>query len=259
MKAQTILEFDDRIISFNHLNNDAKIENKNKNIKPLYCSYFNLKTGKLFFNLKAFNGYMFLDNLNNLYISIIKDKKIIFNDGAIFEGDLEKEPFILFDNYYVIEKKIIEEVDKINKEPDYKKKIEIENKILEEIIYELNNFEFKNLILKNGKNYLPDGRSLLINDNKGKLFSWTGSLLWEGDCIQETTGTVIIFMRCGKVHNLVDNYLGEYFYDLKIGRGKINDKEKFYFSKGNIPLECAEKTEKKIILLNIISKMKESL
>ena len=60
-------------------------------------------------------------------------KKIYFNDGSIFIGDKDKETFTLFDNFYFVEKKIKDIIDKIKNEPEDEKKKNIENNILKHL------------------------------------------------------------------------------------------------------------------------------
>jgi len=146
--TKTILEFDDYIIEFDEEEN-VSLKYKNPNFNSIDFNYQKLNTGKLFINLETFNGFIFLDNNDNLYDTF--HKKIYFKCSAIFEGDTEKEAFSLFNNYDLIEKKIIEGVNKINEESNDNKKKLIEKNICEELKKELNNFNLNNIKLKNGK------------------------------------------------------------------------------------------------------------
>ena len=154
-KIKTTLEFPDYKIVFDD-KNGAQLENKDVDGDPIgdpvHLKYQQIKTGKLFVNLQAFNGYMFLDRNNNFYDTVLK--KIYLIGGAIFEGFKEeegKEAFSLFDNYNSVEKKIKEVVNKINEEPTKKEKQKLEDNFFEELKKEFENYDFNNIKLKNGK------------------------------------------------------------------------------------------------------------
>ena len=70
--------------------------------------------------------------------------------------------------------------------------------------------------------YLKGDKVEIFNNNK---------IIREGQYIQEIYGNNICFFLNGKVKCFEDNYFGEYFYDERIGRGKINgnSNEKFFF------------------------------
>jgi hypothetical protein len=112
-------QFDDYTISFKENCSEVTFQKKN-NTNPIYFKYTNLNTGILFLDLQLFNGYMFFDKGQNFYDTW--HKKIYFNNGSTFIGDEDKEAFILFDNFILMEKKIEDGIDQIKNEPNDKRK-----------------------------------------------------------------------------------------------------------------------------------------
>ena len=154
---------DGRVISIRNENEVTYCNNK-LGMEPIYFKYYQLKTGKLFFEPKIFSGgFMFLDNNHNFYDTC--HKKIYFYIKRIFEGDNNKEAFSLFDNHILIENIIKKGIDNIKREPIENKQKEIEDNICEQIKKELDNFDFNKIILKNGKYIYPNGNYYYIHDN----------------------------------------------------------------------------------------------
>lgn len=175
---------------------------------------------------------MFLDYNNHFYISCDGNKKIYFNFGIIFEGISEKEAFSLFDNYDNIENKIKEYIDKIKKEENKEEQKKLEDEICKEIIKELDNFDCNKIKIKNGK-YSNNEKYIIIHDNILEEFDKNNFKIYEGEFIQEIeyNNINILFNGIGKYYE--DNYKGEFFYNCRIGRGKINEEEKFFFLEKN--------------------------
>ena len=123
-----------------------------------------MKTGELFYNFQKLNGYLFLDYYYNLYD--INRKRIYIGTSEKFIGDLEegKEAFALFENFYLMEQKIKEGINNMNKESDKNIKSKIENEIAENLKKELEKYDFKNMKIKNGKYYIGTRLAFNIHD-----------------------------------------------------------------------------------------------
>ena len=108
-----------------------------ENMKPINIKYHQLKTGKLFIDLKALDGYIFLDNKNNIYDTIRKN--IDFNNGQKFTGDRDKEGFSLFDNFNDMEHEMNKAIEDIRKVEDINEKQKIEDAFCEKLEEKLMN------------------------------------------------------------------------------------------------------------------------
>ncbi len=238
-------QFDDCTISFKKNFTDVTFQ-KNNNTNPINFKYSNLTTGKLFLDLQLFNGYMFFDKEQNFYDTW--HKKIYFNNGSTFIGDKDKEAFILFDNFNIMEKKIKDGIDKIKNEPNDKEKKNIENNILKDLKTELENFDFNKIKLKNGKMTYSNSKKVhYIHENILKEIC--GTKMYEGEFIQEIKDKKIKLLFYG---NVTDKDIeAEFFYGYPIGRGYIIDPDSnkrtnnwFYFD-NDIFKEGLEEIEKK--------------
>ena len=238
MEIKTTLEFPDYKIEFDE-KNGAILENKNVDGdpvgdpvgEPVHLNYQQIKTGKLFVNLQAYNGYMFLDRNNTFYDTVLK--KIYFINGHIFEGfkeEEEKEAFSLFDNYNSMEKKLKEVVDKINEEPTEKVKQKLEENFCEELKKELENYNFNNIKLKNGKYFqskLNKDDYNIICDKKYVSFPFK-NIKFVSQFNYEIRNNVIYHILYGKckIYEIKNNYEeklifdGEAFYNYLTYRGR---------------------------------------
>ena len=156
MEIKREIKFDNNIISFDELGDEAIFKrlvdrNIQGKFEPINFKYHKLKTGKLFLYLKGFDGYRFLDNNNNFYDLV--ENKIYFRNGLVFIGDKDKA-FSLFNNYDKMQLKLKETIEK-RKNEDEAEKTRIEDEFCEELKKELDNFDFKNIELKNGKYMYP--------------------------------------------------------------------------------------------------------
>ena len=217
-----------------------------ENMKPINIKYHQLKTGKLFIDLKALDGYIFLDNKNNIYDTIRKN--IDFNNGLKFTGDRDKEGFSLFDNFNDMEHEMNKAIEDIRKVEDINEKKKIEDAFCEKLEEKLNEFNFNKILLKNGwyyENY--ENWNCYINDNKVE-FSEDNKKIVEGEFIQEIENDNINILFHGNYERFnYDNYKGEIFYDVIIGRRNIKgDKnQKFYCASKYIFENLIEEIEKK--------------
>ena len=222
--VQTMIQLKDGR-NFNFINEKiATYKSPFMDMRMLY--YCNLKTGKLIVNLNKniFNDVLFFDNFKNFYD--IFQKKIYFNDGTYFEGELDKEAFNLFDNYNKLELKIRDSIDKINKESNEKEKQNIKNNIRDEIKKEFENFNLSKVTLKNGK-YFYSNANYYIHDNFCEDINMN-----KFEFIQEIINNVIIIRPFGRINYFNNVYeYREYFYGYYIGRFKNkNDlRERFEF------------------------------
>ena len=248
MDHSIILELNDnRIIKI--LNgNSVTLANKDPRIKPNYFQCHQLQTGKLLYEPTIFDGFMFLDNNNNFYDTF--QKKIFFNNGEIFVGDFDKQAFSLFDNYDAIENKIKQSINIINQIPKENNNLrnDIKNNMCNELIKELSNFNFKNILLKNGKYYYTDGNYHYIHDNMFEFFE-NNNKIYEGDLLQEIKDNLIYLTTYGNTINYKNNYNGECFYQMYIGRCKVMDNIKFSIVGKSVEnfLQELEKKDKSII------------
>ena len=239
MNAKTILEFGDYIITYeqNCIGSDAVANLKIKStMRNHVIKHFHLATGHLFHDLWLFNGYMFLDNHFNLFDTIHKK---YYGYDCIFEGDEDKIPFVLFDKDKdeYINRKIKEGFEKMQKEQNVTRKIEIEKDIIDELIKELNNYRLENFKFKNGKHighiYLVE-----VHDNRAECFR-SNEKTYEGGFLQGNKGNDIAMFRHGKgkcfndigLYEKYPDAESEFFYGERIGRGNIIDdkQEKFFF------------------------------
>ena len=214
-----------------------------ENMKPINIIYHQLKTGKLFIDLKALDGYIFLDNKNNIYDTIRKN--IDFNNGLKFTGD--KEGFSLFDNFNDMEQEMNKAIEDIRKVEDINEKQKIEDAFCEKLEEKLNEFNFNKILLKNGWCYENYENYYYINDNKVEFYE-DNKKIAEGEFIQEIENdniNIIFHGNCERFY--YDNYKGEGFYDVLIGRGNIKgDKnQKFYCASKYIFENLIEEIEKK--------------
>ena len=200
------------------ITNNSNVTYQNNGMNSIKFKCHQLKTGKLLFELKSFNGFKFLDNNNNFYDTF--HKKIYFNNGYIFEGDDDKEAFSLFDNHILIENKIKEGINEIKQEPIEKNQKEIEDNICEEIKKEFDNFDFNKILLKNGKYIYPKGDYYYIHDNIMEEYENNKKIL-EGKFIQEIENNKIFLKFHGNTINCEYNYENEFFYNYVIGGCKI--------------------------------------
>ena len=237
---------DNRIIMVN--GNSVTLANKDPRIKPNYFQCHQLQTGKLLFEPTIFDGFMFLDNNNNFYDTF--QKKIFFNNGEIFVGDFDKQAFSLFDNYDTMENKIKQSINMINQTPNENNNLrnDIKNNMCNELIKELSNFNFKNILLKNGKYYYTDGNYHYIHDNMFEFFE-NNNKIYEADLLQEIKDNHIYLTTYGKTINYKNNYNGECFYNIYIGRCMVMDNIKFWIVGNNVEnfLQELEKKDKSII------------
>ena len=228
MEIKHHIKFNDFTIEYDDLNNDAQYISNNGVPTKYYC--YKLNSGKLFIDIKAFDGYMFLDNYNNFYDTI--NKRIYFNlDESIFIGDEHKEAFSLFDNFDKMEKKLKDKVNEIKvKEMDENEITKIKNEFTKELIEELENFDLNKIILKNGKYYLDEDEYYYIHDDIAELYLDNKKYI-ETEFFQETKNNIIKINEYGNYKNFEDNYEGEIYYNTRVGKGKMKgDKnEKFYF------------------------------
>jgi len=204
-----------------------------------------VKAGIIFFDLTSFNGLMFYHK-NNLYDTI--RKIIYFSDKNIFIGDTDKEAFRLYDKFEEIVEKIIKEGNEKKKsEFDDAKNKKIVDETFNKIKKELEKFDGK-VKLINGKfgileendetnrgkkdKKFKEGKYVYIHENKLESFI-NNKKSYEGDFIQEEKDNSISILKHGKGKYFENNdiYEGEFFYNYRIGRGKMNNdkNEKFYF------------------------------
>ncbi len=109
-------------------------------------------------------------------------------------------------------------------------KDKIENDIIEDLINELKNFDIKNFKFKNGE-FKNDFIRYIIHDNKYEFFRGEDKVE-EGDFYYDYYYKGYYkFIRHGNIKDYFEKIESEYFYDRKIGRGKMMDdnKEKFFF------------------------------
>ena len=248
MDHSIILELNDnRIIKIVN-GNSVTLANKDPRIKPNYFKCHQLQTGKLLFEPTIFNGFMFLDNNNNFYDTF--QKKIFFNNGEIFVGDFDKQAFSLFDNYDAIENKIKQSINMINQTSNENNNLrnDIKNNMCNELIKELSNFNFKNILLKNGKYYYTNGNYHYIHDNMFEFFE-NNNKICEGDLLQEIKDNLIYLTTYGNTKNYKNNHNGECFYNMYIGRCMVMDNIKFWIVGNNVEnfLQELEKKDKSII------------
>ena len=141
-----------------------------------------------------------------------------------------------------MEQKIKEGIDKMKKTYDEKDKDKIQNDFVKDLINGLENFDFKNFKFKNGKYHYYGFKSneyYIIHDQKFEFYH-DGVKIKEGDFNYSYNYTFSdnkyyyygIFIEAHGNIKIYDenNYEGEYFYNQKIGRGKIKDdkNEKFF-------------------------------
>ena len=186
-KEQNILEVSDFTLTTISDNSKGFINNYaiyNKNGVPVYLDTYDLETGILYLHedLKAFNGgFLFKDKYNNLYDTA--KKKIYFNCGFEFEGDLDKPAFSLFEGFDEFEKKFKNNIGEIKKDKSEEEKKKLKNEIFEELKTKLEKFDMNNVILKNGKYFYSDMNYDYIHDNileyyenNEKLYEYRGIL-----------------------------------------------------------------------------------
>ena len=228
--------------------NSKSVTYSDKNLNPIKLEYKQLKTGKLLFDPTILDGFMFLDNDNNVYDTI--KKKIFFINGEIFVGDSDKQAFSLFDNFDIIENNIKQTVEKLKKIPDdnNNNKNEIKNNMCNEIIKELNNFNLKNIIFKNGLYCYPTGNYYYIHENICEYFA-KNNKIFSGDFFQEIKDNQFFFHTYGNIINYKNNYEGESFYGIYFGKYREMDNIKFRIGCKNIQnyLQEIGKTDKSII------------
>ena len=221
----TISEISDRTIK------NYAIYNKNKSETVLKT--YNLETGILYLNedLKAFNGgFLFKDKYNNLYNTA--KKKIYFKYGDEFEGDLDKPAFSLFDGFDEFEKKFKNYIDEIKKDKSEEEKKKLKNEIFEELKTKLEKFDMNNVILKKGKYFDSDMNYDYIHDNIFEYYYNNEKICEYHNFFQEIDEYhTIDIIPYGNYKDIRDNYEGEFFYDFRIGKGKLQDdnNNKFYF------------------------------
>ena len=239
MKAKTILEFDDYIITYKQnyigFDSDAKLEIKSM-MRNHRIKHYHLVTGHLFYDFRLFNGYMFLDNHFNLFDKV---HKRYYGYNCFFIGDKDKIPFVLFDNDKdeYIDRKIKEGVEKMKKEQNETIKNKIEKDMTDELIKELNNYRLENVKLKNGK-HIGHIYQVEVHDNRVECFR-SNEKTYEGEFIQGNKGNDIAMFRHGKgkcfndigLYEKYPDTKSEFFYGERIGRGNIIDdkQEKFFF------------------------------
>ena len=248
-------QFDDYTISFKENCSEVTFQKKN-NTNPIYFKYTNLNSGILFLDLQLFNGYMFFDKELNFYDTW--HKKIYFNNGSTFIGDEDKEAFILFDNFILMEKKIEDGIDQIKNEPNDKEKKNIENNILKDLKSELENFDFNKIKLKNGKMTYSNSKKIhYIHENILKEIN--GTKIYEGKFIQEIKDKKIKLLFYG---NVTDKDIeAEFFYGYAIGRGYMIDpnsnlrKNNWFYFDNDIFKEGLEEIDKKdnIIVYKLVN------
>ena len=240
---------DNRKIILDGNSKSVTLAYSDKNLNPIKLEYKQLKTGKLLFDPTILcNGFIFLDNDNNVYDTI--KKKIFFINGEIFVGDSDKQAFSLFDNFDIIENNIKQTVEKLKKIPDdnNNNKNEIKNNMCNEIMKELNNFNLKNIIFKNGKYCYPNGKYYYIHENICEYFE-NNNKIFSGDFFQEIKDNQFFFQLYGNMTNYKNNYEGENFYGVYFGRYGVKNNEKFRIPGKNIQnyLQEIGKTDKSII------------
>ena len=240
---------DNRKIILDGNSKSVTLAYSDKNLNPIKLEYKQLKTGKLLFDPTILgNGFMFLDNDNNFYDTI--QKKIFFINREIFVGDSDKQAFSLFDNFDIIENNIKQTVEKLKKIPDdnNNNKNEIKNNMCNEIMKELNNFNLKNIIFKNGKYCYPNGKYYYIHENICEYFE-NNNKIFSGDFFQEIKDNRFFFHTYGNVINYKTNYKGESFYEFYFGRYREKNNIKFRIAGKDIQnyLQEIGKTDKSII------------
>jgi hypothetical protein len=199
---------------------------------------------------------MFFDKEQNFYDTW--HKKIYFNNGSTFIGDEDKEAFILFDNFILMEKKIEDGIDQIKNEPNDKEKKNIENNILKDLKSELENFDFNKIKLKNGKMTYSNSKKIhYIHENILKEIN--GTKIYEGKFIQEIKDKKIKLLFYG---NVTDKDIeAEFFYGYAIGRGYMIDpnsnlrKNNWFYFDNDIFKEGLEEIDKKdnIIVYKLVN------
>ena len=202
---------------------------------------YKLQTGILYLSedLKEFNGgFIFKDNYNNLYVTY--KKKIYFNNGDKFEGDFDKPAYSLFEGFDEFEIKFKNIIIELKKDINEEKKKKIKNEFIKELKAKLENFDINNVILKNGKLFYSDIEYDYIHDNIIEYF-WDNEKYYESDnYFQEIDNEehIINIMAYGNYKNFEDNYEGEDFYNVRIGKGKEKDdnNNKFFFFQKNLIL-----------------------
>ena len=111
-------------------------------------------------------------------------------------------------------------------------KDKIENDIIEDLINELKNFDIKNFKFKNGE-FKNDYIRYIIHDNKYELFRGKKKDKdEEGDFYYDYYYKGYYkFIPHGNIKDYFEKIESEYFYNRKIGRGKMMDdnKEKIFF------------------------------
>lgn len=184
---------------------------------------------------------MFLDKYFNFFDTV--HKRYYNNYDHYFKGDGNQIPFILFDNDkdLLINEKIKEGVEKMNKEQDETIKNKIESDILIELIKELKNYRIENFKLKNGYFYYfgdPKYSNYFyyyIHDNICESFFFNKKN-YEGEFIQFFEGGNASILRHGRGKSYDEykkyypNTEGEYFYGERIGRSHVigESEEKFF-------------------------------
>ena len=113
-----------------------------------------------------------------------------------------------------MELKLKEAIEK-RKNEDEAEKTRIEDDFCEELKKELDNFDFKNIKLKNGK-YMYSNEFLYIHDNNLEYFDENNKKCYEGEFIQEVKGGEINIYFHGKGTDIEYNYKGEFFMTLKL-------------------------------------------
>ena len=271
------LKIRDYTITFNKSSKKATFKESNTEIpSPLFAE--ELKTGIFFCDLNSFNGYMFYQNNKNFYDT---NKKIIyFANKNIFIGDADKEAFSLFENFEEKEKNLKNGIKEKKNEFSDEERKKIDDEIFNGIKKELEKFDGK-IKLKNGKygklekNEDDKGKNDIkfnndtydyIHGNKLERFI-DNKKFYEGDFIQEEEDNSIYILKHGKGKDFeFDNiYEGEFFYNFRIGRGKMRNEnnEKFYFFKNGFEQYLFEISKKDGIILygindkRILLEMKE--
>ena len=218
-----------------YYNYNANKDNINKVIKTPIQNYL-LSTGSLLLDPEAFNGFIFIDKYWNIYDTI--NKRIKFNWGNKFIGDPDKSAFYLFEGFEEIEKDFKKCVDELKSISDKNQKNVIKNFFIKDLKDKFENFNIEKVILKNGKYYI-NNNYYNIHENFLEYFENNNKIFQSDDFFQEINSqNQIIIQMYGTLRFFTPNdYEGEYFYNLLIGKGKLNErinnkneiKEKFYF------------------------------
>ena len=265
MKKTATLEFGDYKITYDDVSWVAEFLNKSINNK-VTIKHRHLDNGEFFYNFREFNsGFFFLSNKGKFFDT---EHGSYYTNNIHFEGEINKIPYIMFDNDKdeLIKQKIEEGINKMNKETDDNKR-KIENEIEDFLINELKNFDLKNFKIMNGIFYdsASNNCERKINENIMVIYKneekdeidYIGDFLQNNEDVDDYVYYFVIPHGRGKSNKWFSKTEseGEVFYGNLLGKGKVigDKKDKFFWDIEFIKSEKQNNDENITIYLSMLA------